>query len=176
LAEIKSTLDLVLEKTSHLTMSSKEKAQQRDAELQRKLRGFLQKYEDGLMTRDQVEKAWNELDGAGSLERHPMWILEIASRLDLDGDTGPLLDLLENGCGVSVGEVEAVVTDYRSALRAKGVEKTREMTADLAAAGIRGDAVIPNVSGDPDFNENIKALKSEHEKRLHRIFRQFTDG
>ena len=53
MAEIKSTLDLVMEKTKNLSLSSEEKQTQRNKEIEGRIRGLLQKYQDQLITLDQ---------------------------------------------------------------------------------------------------------------------------
>lgn len=46
MAEIKSTLDLVLERTKHLSQSSEEKQAQKQKDIANRLNGLLQKYQD----------------------------------------------------------------------------------------------------------------------------------
>jgi len=46
MAEIKSTLDLVMEKTRHLTLSDEEKQEQKEKEFNKKLKGPAQKIQD----------------------------------------------------------------------------------------------------------------------------------
>ena len=55
MAEIKSTLDLVLEKTRDMTLSSDEKQQQQREAIETRFRGLLQKYIDGSLTREQYD-------------------------------------------------------------------------------------------------------------------------
>lgn len=56
MAEIKSTLDLVMEKTKNLNLSSEEINEQTDKEIQGKLNGLLQKYKDGFLVREKLER------------------------------------------------------------------------------------------------------------------------
>ena len=43
MGEIKSTLDLVLEKTKNLTLSSEEKEEQKQKEIEKRIKGMMQK-------------------------------------------------------------------------------------------------------------------------------------
>ena len=54
MGEIKSTLDLVMEKTRHLTLSQKEKDGQKQIEVNKRLKGLLQKYRDNLLREEQL--------------------------------------------------------------------------------------------------------------------------
>jgi len=54
MGEIKSTLDLVLEKTKNLTLSSEEKEEQRQKEIENRIKGMMQKYQDGMLSKNQL--------------------------------------------------------------------------------------------------------------------------
>ena len=54
MAEIKSTLDLVMERTRHLTMSTEERAGQQKKDFEKKLNGLLQQYEDKVLALDEL--------------------------------------------------------------------------------------------------------------------------
>ena len=66
MAEIKSTLDLVLERTKNLTLTEEEKKSLQRKELEGKIRGWGQKYLDGLMRLSAVNEAVSApFDGHG---------------------------------------------------------------------------------------------------------------
>ena len=46
MAEIKSTLDLVMEKTRHLSFSEQEKQEQHSHEFAKRIKGLIQQYQD----------------------------------------------------------------------------------------------------------------------------------
>ena len=54
MAEIKSTLDLVMERTKHLTMSSEERVGQQQKDFEKKLQGVLQQYADKVLAIDEL--------------------------------------------------------------------------------------------------------------------------
>ena len=54
MGEIKSTLDLVLEKTKNLTLSSEEKESQKQKEVENRIKGMVQKYQDGILSINQL--------------------------------------------------------------------------------------------------------------------------
>ena len=56
MGEIKSTLDLVMEKTRHLTLSQEEKDSQKKVEVHKRLKGLVQKYRDNLLKKDGLGK------------------------------------------------------------------------------------------------------------------------
>ncbi len=56
MAEIKSTLDLVLEKTKHLTLSEEEKQIQRHDEFRKTLKGLIRKFADKALKMKELKK------------------------------------------------------------------------------------------------------------------------
>ena len=61
MGEIKSTLDLVMEKTRHLSFSKAEREDQRKAELKSVLFGIVQKYQDEIFSMAAVKKEMDAL-------------------------------------------------------------------------------------------------------------------
>jgi hypothetical protein len=55
MGEIKSTLDLVMEKTKDLTLSSEEKKAQKQKEIENRIKGLLQKYQDGFLSKSELK-------------------------------------------------------------------------------------------------------------------------
>jgi len=54
-AEIKSTLELVMEKTRGITLSQKDREEQKNREIKLKVEGLLQKYQNRELRKDHVE-------------------------------------------------------------------------------------------------------------------------
>jgi len=61
MGEIKSTLDLVMEKTKHLSLSDEEKQNQKKIESQKRINGLLQKYQDQVLSMEQLHTEYNLL-------------------------------------------------------------------------------------------------------------------
>ena len=52
MAEIKSTLDLVMEKTKHLSLNDEEKLTQTNSAMEKRVSGVLKKCQDQILSRD----------------------------------------------------------------------------------------------------------------------------
>ena len=61
MAEIKSTLDLVMEKTKNLSLSSEERQAQKSKEIESRLRGLLQKFKDQALSADKFKSEYQKL-------------------------------------------------------------------------------------------------------------------
>ncbi len=63
MGEIKSTMDIIMEKTKGLTMSEEEKAEYKQQELTGKVRGLIQKFLDGILDLDRLKVEVAALSG-----------------------------------------------------------------------------------------------------------------
>ena len=61
MGEIKSTLDLVLEKTRHLSQTDEEKQVQKQKDIANRLNGLLQQYQDRMLSLTQLQRAYEKL-------------------------------------------------------------------------------------------------------------------
>ena len=95
MAEIMSTLELIMEKTKHMTMSEDEKAEFKLREVRGKVGGFIQKFLDGIIN---LEKLKSEID---SLEKDKQDIVthavmdESISRIELGDENIAILEVLD---------------------------------------------------------------------------------
>ncbi len=167
MGEIKSTLDLVLERTKHLSLSDKEKKARQEKEFSDHLNGLLQKYQDGILTLEDVLKEARALAKDFGLEMGPV-LLDLAfARLDFDKENAPFLELIRKVMGAGTGGIEEVLGQYRKA-RDAALDKA------LAAAAktldrqhqISGSAVLPNPEKDPEVKAALSALKASFKTAL----------
>ena len=169
MGEIKSTLDLVMEKTRHLTLSEEEKQQQsRDAE-KRRFNGLLQKYTDGLLSIEQLKEPLQALR-AGAAAAGDWMRADLYRRIDLDQDNTPWLAILEDIFGLDGSDLEAVFEEYRSALAAAEKQRSSDVREFLAMTyRIAGSAVLPNLETDPQWiseRDDVRACFREMLDRL----------
>jgi len=81
-SEIKSTVDIVLEKTKHLTLSEDEKRAQKKKEARQNLAGLLQKYQDEVLDIHQLKDNLNKLrEFSDFIDTHAL-VSEILNRIE----------------------------------------------------------------------------------------------
>ena len=86
MAEIKSTLDLIMEKTRGLTMTEEEKRELREKDLVGKVRGLVQKYLDGALDMDRFREKAAALAGEAVTEFSRILTKEVLSRIEPESD------------------------------------------------------------------------------------------
>lgn len=170
MSEIKSTLDLIMERTKNLTLTDDEKREIKRKEEEERVRGLVQRSIDGTLLPAELDR---ELTGA--IEDDPDFIKdtlhrEIIERLDPDQDNGRLLDILERYVGIEKDLCTEKLDSFQIRAAAERKHLEEPLRKRLADAGIRGNAVIPNIGKDRQW-EHWHAQALDELKRELRLIR-----
>lgn len=167
MGEIKSTMDLVMERTRHMVLTDEEKKAQRRSEFLRKLRGVLQKYQDQALSMEETVDAIR-----GAMQGHEGDLIgpvadEIIARIDPEGDNDALLDLLLNVDPDRGRAAESLLKDHAETMARLAETRTREMRNRLKDAhAIAGAAVVPNLSADPAWRAAVEQRRASLRETL----------
>lgn len=148
MAEIKSTLDLVMERTRHLTMSESDKREQAAAEFMTAVNRLIQKYLDGNFDLDRFREQLSLLEKNCSSSNIGMVVGEIARRIDPETENRLLLDLLQSACGLNVSGIQVLLSECAQTVDSQAETVGKRVTGDLKENGISGSAVVPNLDSD----------------------------
>ncbi|MEM5788098.1 MAG: hypothetical protein AAGU11_12330, partial [Syntrophobacteraceae bacterium] len=148
MADIKSTLDLVMERTRNLLMSEEDKREQDSVEFRAGVNRLTAQYLDGNM---EAERFRNELQLLR--KAHPRFnektaAAEISKRIDPLTDNEPLLTLIREGCEIEVGGLEKVLHEYAESEKSAAGKAETAILEALRKKGISGSAVVPNLGAD----------------------------
>ena len=155
MAEIKSTLDLVLERTRHLKMSADEKRQQQAAQFERSLAGLVQRCLDGALRPEEAQVELRRLEGsAGGLPVRRLLAESIVAHLDSEQKNEPLLALLGQESPLAPKLIVASLEKLRGELdRAEIARQMELLTALRQRHGIEGTAVLVNLDADAQWKD-----------------------
>jgi len=170
MGEIKSTLDLVLEKTRHMNLTQTERNEKRAEEIRKALRGLIQKFRDQVLRKEQFLEAFSRLENVEDHPKERMLIEEVLKQLRLD-DTPESrragLELLEFVCGLNMEPLSSIFQAFDTATEKARKEGTQKQLARLFRDHrISGSAVIPNLEADPDLTDTLNRLHETHEERF----------
>jgi hypothetical protein len=167
--EIKSTLDLVMEKTRNLKMSSEEIQAQKQKDSKRHVNGLLQKLQDGLLTDDRLIAEYESLKKDAALSDDSLLISEILTRLDPDRNAQILLKIMEKCCHIDTTEIHNIINDYRNTYFQAAQKRIKQLTADLAQKhSLSGSAVIPNLDIDEEWQQEAHDLRVQLDNQLRK--------
>jgi len=168
MGEIKSTLDLVMERTKNLSLSDGERQAQKQKEAESRVRGLLQKYLDGLLGNDQLKLDYESLKKDCELSDDTVMINEVFSRLDPNQDNRFLLEVLAKCCEFDPAALEAVLNDCRREYDGAAEARKAQLKEDLARThAISGSAVVPNLETDAQWQREEATLGRRFEGLLN---------
>ncbi|MEJ2168930.1 MAG: hypothetical protein P8X90_25725 [Desulfobacterales bacterium] len=167
MGEIKSTLDLVMERTKNLSLSDEEKRAQKQKETESRIKGLLQKYQDGLLNKDQLKIDYESLKKDSDLSDDKAMINEIFSRFDYNQDNQLLLEILEECCRVNPATLKAIINDCRRAHHEAAGQRKAQLKENLAQThAISGSAVVPNLQADEQWRRTEGEMRLRFEDKL----------
>ena len=162
MAEIKSTLDIIMEKTKGMTMSEEEKRAFKHKETADKAKGFVQRFLDGFLELERLESEIATLDNDQREMMVQAMVNDLASRIQPGENNSALLQLLEVIAGKDTTTIREALTGFEQELTRDQSFREKEMITLLKARGISGSAIVPNIDSDPDWI----AFKSEKEREF----------
>jgi hypothetical protein len=173
MAEIKSTLDLVMERTRHLTMSDSDKRDQAAGEFKTALNVLIQKYLDKDIDTDKFREQLLQLEKRVTFSDKGMVIGEIGRRIDPGTDNRLLLDLLQSASGVSVSGIRILLKECAQTVDKQAETARERIKGDLKNEGISGSAVVPNLDSDEGWvirrNEITEQCRESLQTEIRRL-------
>ena len=170
MSEIKSTLDLVMEKTRDLNLSREERDAQRTEDIRKTLRGMIQKYGDRVLRKDPFLEEFRRLDTIDHLSTEQILRTELLGQIDLAQDPEAhvaQLELLQWVCGLKVDGLETVLREFAEQQARVESDRSRELRDTLQTdLNISGSAVVPNLEMDAILQEDLHELQKTYQSRL----------
>ncbi len=170
MAEIKSTLDLVMEKTKHLKLSPEEKLEMQLQDLLKKVPRYVELVLDGALTPEQLLDESNTAPPEIAKQFRGEIARQLSRTLDLSEKTDPLIPALEilaeTAWSDFLAEVKRCRPEYRKARDDSQVQAQTRILANLAAAGIRGSAVVAKLERDESWAAEDRKLRQPCKERL----------
>jgi hypothetical protein len=169
MGEIKSTLDIVMEKTKHLTLTDEERAAQRKDEMTNKLRGLIQGSLDGSID---VYKMKNEIETfAGDRwdEAIALLIELCVHNIDLLKDNRVFIQILEEVAQVNPAPFRQVLSSFEEEIK-EGYHKAQaRLSLALKEKGISGSAVVPNVEADEAWQNELLRMENRFREAVSSV-------
>ena len=176
MGEIKSTLELAMERTKHFSVSEKERDEIKQKEALRKATGFFHRYREGHLSLNDILKEVERMERktAATVKEHLLshWI----DALSLDDDNDRILKGVESLKGKSIAEVkqrfDRLLSQYQRE-KDDAKEKTGvQLLEALKKRGIWGSAVEPRFEGSELWKKENESLDRSYLIELDEIKEQ----
>jgi hypothetical protein len=173
MAEIKSTLELALERTKKFTISEKEKEEIKQKEISEKATSLFHRYRDGHIPLNEVQKEIERMDQKTAAAVKENLFSQWMDALSLNEEGERLLKgigLLKNGKIDARGEeFHHLLSQYREEKEKARQEAKSLLAGVLRKDGIDGDAVDPNVEGSSLWKEACEKLDRVYAVKLEKL-------
>ena len=168
MSELKSALELALEKTREIKTTQEEREEIKKQEYISQATGLLTRYwsgedrlediekilsRDELLTREFLSLVWSKPNTISNINDK---LLEVINRFQKNGQT-------------VATKIEGLYGEYQRARgeKLKAIEKL--IVEELAQRGIRGAAITPNPEGSREGMQLLAALEKEYSSKLQEI-------
>ncbi len=167
MGEIKSTLDLVMEKTKNLNLSNEEREQQKNKEIMDRLRGLVQKFQDNILSTDNLRSDYQKLKKEYGLTNNRLLIEEICSQIQPGKDNQALFDLLVEFKLPDFERLKSVLQEFQTVLDTAAGQRHKILKDQLAKTYfISGSAVVPNLENDDEWRQTSENIKLKYNRLL----------
>ena len=176
MAEIKSTLELALERTKKMAISEKEKEEIRQKKFLEKAIGLFHRYREGHAPLSELQKEIERMDDRTSAAVKEFLLSQWIDALSLKDEHERLIkgiEWLKNGRMEEVLErFRHLFSQYREEMEKARREARTQLEEALKREGIAGSAVVPNVEGSLLLKEAVVKLDQLYGEKLDEIRRQ----
>jgi len=170
LSEIKTTLELALERTKKISISEEDREEIKRKETALKVSSLFHRYQEGHLPLDEVLKEIERMDQRTRAMVKETLLSRWIDALSLNGEGERLLRGIGALKGQEMQEVRMKLDHLLSQYQEEREKVDQEMKGQLEEAlrseGIYGSAVEPNVENDPIRKENLENLKQFYDAKL----------
>jgi len=169
LGEIKSTLDLVFEKTKDLTLSDDEKIRLAREKLEKRVQGLCNKYLDNFFPLSRLQDEMERIAGNDRNLAYRSLTKHLFDRFDLDGENSLIMSALTKIGRRDINSLKNLQKAYN--LEKEGAKKAfiEKSLLALQELGVSGSAVVPNLETIPEWNEFLTTLRKKYREQLQAI-------
>jgi hypothetical protein len=170
MGEIRSTMDIIMEKAKGLTMTEEEKEAFRNKETEGKVRGLFQRFLDGFIDAERLKDEIGSLGEKRYAMAREALIRECMGRMEPGADNTIFLDALENAAGLDIAPIKKIILDYNQDLEQQKMDRKKVLQKNLKGLGISGTAVIPNIHADQEWIKDLSEMNKGFRKKVETLF------
>jgi len=172
MAEIKSAIELAMEKTKNLVIDSKEREEMAVKEIEDKVKAVIRRFMEEMIDHEDAAKELNKIQADGALKR-TIIINNLVDQFDVHKDNKRLFTLfhaLEIDLPKTIrGEFEKLNGKFREEVGDREMAIRKRIKDILAGLDITGSAIEPNLDAWEEWHEEIRRTSNIFEKRIEEL-------
>ena len=167
MAEIKSTIDLIMERTKNLSASAEEREAYQRQEREKHIRGLIQRLFDYNLTLDDVkDELEKEKKNARAAETMECLKGALASHVDPGTDNERLFRIVNELVGTPEERLRETLRACQAEWFAGHTTLMERQKRELESKGVSGSAVLPNPEADPQWKARRDEAQGACAKRF----------
>lgn len=173
MAEIKSSIELAMERTKGLVFTEEEKRQLEEERERRIAQALILQYLRGEMSLRELERKRKEATPTGRRALDKVFV----ESLEMEAEALPkVLEAIESWLGKTnrhvVQKVKDLTVQWGQAVQKRKKRIKAELREDLAKRGVQGSAVEPNVEASLAWERALKELQEEFSDKVSSLREQ----
>ena len=172
MGEIKSAVELAMEKTKGFHLSREEMNKLKEEEMQSKAHGLVNRFLEVDFHLKEVEKELSKFspEDRGQIEKLMKEYLAEAIQLERDNELiFQGIAALGQASHSFKGEIQQLVEDYQEQKGKSYVKTEKNLVAKWEKQGISGSAVQAKVEGSPEWENALSGFTPAFEERLRAV-------
>jgi hypothetical protein len=167
MAEIKSTIDLIMERTKNLSANREEREIYQRRERKKHIRGLVQRLLDYSLTLDDVKDELAKEKKNGQEAEWMAFLREaLAGHVDPEADNERLFGIITELAGTRNDRLHETLLDFQTESLGWKTGLLERQNKALEAKGVSGSAVVPNPEADPQWKALMGEAKEACTKRF----------
>ena len=176
MGEIKSTLELAMERTKKIAISKEEKEEIKRKEILQKVTGLFHRYREGLLPLNEILKEIERMEDKSATMVKEVLLSQWIDAISLNEEDERLLKGIEALKHRDVDDVKQKLHDLFSEYQREKEKVKKEVRAQSAEAlrkeGIYGSAVEPNIEDGKLWKKELEKLDHLYGPNLEEIRQQ----
>ena len=173
MGEIKSTLELAMERTKKFAISEKEREEMKQKEVRQKATSLFHRYRDGLLSLHEILKQIDKMEEGTATTAKELLLSQWIDALSLDDDEEKIfkgVELLEQrNIDEARQKFHSLLSRYRSEKEMIKEKARLQLIEGLRKDGISGSAVEPELEGRELWEKENGKLDRSYQARLEDI-------
>jgi DNA-binding transcriptional MerR regulator len=169
MGKIKSAVELAMEKTQGLRLSSEEKEKLKEEEWHSKAHGLVNRFLAADFHLKEVQKELGKYPPEPREHLEKLMLHDLREAIQLD-QTNDLIfqgiEALQQKSEKTIKEIRELMEDYRNRKEKEDKQTKKGLLKKLERQGISGSAVQPKVEGSKEWEEALARFKPPFERRL----------
>lgn len=170
MAEIKSTLDIIMEKAKKFSVTEEEKQGFKRQELEGKIKGLVQKTIDGILDSERFQVELTALQAKDKDLVYPILKEELMARMEVETNSEALLKMLKSTARPAWVAVEKVLADFDKKAEKQKESRRKILVDNFKKRGVSGSAVVPNLDADPEWIRMKSEMRRQLQEEIRKIF------